>query len=434
MASIERKVGKGGTISYRFRACVGRDEFNKQIFRSTTIQRPDGLTPKKEEREVERLADEWEKEQRKQYALEMRGRVRVDKDKMTLDRFISDHWMEKHVKNGRHTPATVQFFTYMGRDIRTYFNDKHPGLKLFQVNREDVLEYLRWMQTTARTKQGKPYGATTIQHHFSTLRNVLEYAVYTDFLSEDPCTRLKPEDRPRRDPKEIDFLDEDEAIRFLSALDSDEEKAYWNDTLSHLYWKAMINILLTTGLRRGELVGLQWSDFDKKNNVLHIRRNITIDTTHKSDQDPEKKIHIGFTKGKTIRTVPISEFVSNLLTDLKTAQDERYKTLLPNAYIFSRTDDPYICIYPTVPTAMLKKFVGRHNLKDMSPHDLRHSAATLAIEAGANVKEIQALMGHKDPGVTLKFYAAITEKAQRGTAEKIERKIRPKTEMSSKAK
>lgn len=434
MATIKANTDKSGKIiSYRFRCCVGRDEVDKQIWRSTTIPRPDGLTPAKEKKEVDRLADEWEQKQRQQYELEKQGRTHVDKDKMTLDKFITDHWIRKHVHNGKHTPSTISFFTYMGNDIKDYFNDKHPGLKLAQINREDILDYLRWMQTEAKTKQGKPYGATTIQHHFSTLRNILEYATYTDYLIEDPCTKLKPEDRPRRESKEIDFLDEDEAIRFLSALDSDEEKAYWNNATDHLYWKALVNVLITTGLRRGELVGLQWGDFDKKGLMLHIRRNVTIDTSHKDDADPEKKIHIGQTKGKTVRKVPISQYVANLLIDLKKAQDEQYKTLLPSAYIFCRTDAPYQPMYPTEPTRLTKKFIKRHNLKDVSPHDLRHSAATLAIQSGASVKEIQALLGHKDAATTLKFYAGITEKAQRGTVEGIENLIRPKAKTTEKA-
>lgn len=444
MATISEKRNKRGELTgYKFTVCLESVEkkieeyidesgnkkkkhIYEQIRRTTTIKRPEGLTPAKEKKEVERLADEWETEQRKIYELEKHGHIRLDKDTMTLDSFITGHWMEKHVKNGKHTPSTISFFTYMGNDIKAYFNAKHPGLKLAQINREDVLDYLRWMQTEAKTKQGKPYGATTIQHHFSTLRNILEYATYTDYLVEDPCTKLKPEDRPKREQKEIDFLDDDEAIRFLSALDSDKEKEYWNDSTNHLYWKTLINVLITTGLRRGELVGLQWGDYDKKNMLLSVRRNVTIDTSNKEETDSEKKIHIGQTKGKTVRKVPVSQYLAGLLGELKTAQDKRYGTLLPNAYIFCRADAPYQPMYPTEPTRLLSKYIKRHKLKDVSPHDLRHSAATLAIESGASVKEIQALLGHRDAATTLKFYAGITEKAQRQTVEGIESLIRPK--------
>lgn len=443
MATIAEKRNKKGELTgYKFTICLESvlketieytDETGRtrkkhiydQVRRTTTIPRPEGLTPTKEIKAVERLADDWELEQRKLYELEKQGRARPDKDTLTLDKFITEHWLEKHVKNGKHTPSTISFFTYMGSDIKDYFNDKHPGMKLAQINREDVLDYLRWMQTEAKTKRGKPYSAATIQHHFSTLRNICEYAVYMDYLKDDPCTKLKPEDRPRREQKEIDFLDEDEAIRFLTALDSVEEKAYWNDATNHLYWKTLVNVLITTGLRRGELVGLQWGDFDKKDQLLHIRRNVTMDTTNKEETDPDKKIHIGQTKGKSIRRVPISQYVADLLAELKKAQDERYKTLLPNAYIFCRADAPYRPMYPTEPTRLMKKYIVRHKLKDVSPHDLRHSAATLAIESGAGVKEVQALLGHKDAATTLKFYAGITEKAQRRTVEGIESLIRP---------
>ena len=84
-------------------------------------------------------------------------------------------------------------------------------------------------------------------------------------------------------------------------------------------------------------------------------------------------------------------------------------------------------MYPTEPTRMVSKFIKRHGLPNVSPHDLRHTAASLAIQSGANVKEIQALMGHKDAATTLKFYAGISEKAQRDTIEGIEGILRPVT-------
>ena len=61
MATIEeRKDKKGKVTGYRFRTCVGRDEQYKQVWRTVTISRPEGLTPAKERKEVERRADEWE--------------------------------------------------------------------------------------------------------------------------------------------------------------------------------------------------------------------------------------------------------------------------------------------------------------------------------------------------------------------------------------
>ena len=69
---------------------------------------------------------------------------------------------------------------------------------------------------------------------------------------------------------------------------------------------------------------------------------------------------------------------------------------------------------------MAVKFVKRNNLPKVSPHDLRHTAATLALESGADLKQVQELLGHKDPSTTMGFYTGVTEEAQRRTIEGIE--------------
>ena len=430
MATISQVKNKNGVVTgYRVRVCVGRNEHYKQEWRTTTLPRPEGLTPKKEEKEIYRQAENWEQEQKEEFENE-KERIKTEKknkDKITLSDFIDKHWMKKHVKDGRHTPDTIAFYASMSGDIKAYFKGTFPGIRLNQIDKEVVLDYLSWMRNEAKTKKGTPYGATTIQHHFSTLRNILEYAVYVEYLQENPTKKLKATDRPQREPKEIDFLDESEAVRFMSCLDSEEEKEYWvKNHGSQLWWKCLCNTLILTGLRRGELVGLQWGDLDRKNLVLKIRRNVTLDTSNKGETEPEKKIHIGTTKGKTIRRVPISKYLLELLDELKKEQDEKNVTLLPSAYIFSRNGRPYLPIYPTEPTRLMRKYIKRHDLPDMSPHDLRHTAASLAIEAGANVKQIQQLLGHKDAATTLKFYAGITEQAAKETVEGIEGLLRPK--------
>ena len=432
MATIdERKDKDGKLVGYRIRVYLGRDEHKKQIRRTMTIDRPEGLTPKKEKKEVQRIADAWEREQREEFEKnknKINERRFSVKSKITLCDFIDNHWIKKHVKNGKHTPDTVAFYQSMANDIKDYFQSEFPDIKLCSVDKENVLDYLAYLRTKARTKNGKPYGATTIQHHFSTLRNILGYAVYIEYIKEDPCRKIKQNDRPRREDREVDFLSGDEAVRFIQCLESEEEKKYWDrHKNSYLFWKCLVNALMLTGLRRGELVGLQWRDIDEKNAVLNIRRNVTIDTSNKEEKAPEKKIHVGETKGKRIRRVPISGYLLELFKEYRVEQDEKFKKQLkPEDYIFCRSGKKDIPIYPTEPTRMLKKFIKRNGLSDVSPHDLRHTAASLAIESGANIKQVQKLLGHKDAATTLKFYTGITEKAQRKTVDGIESILRPK--------
>lgn len=425
---IKDKDGKAR--AYKVIVYLGRDEHNKKIRVSKTIAAPDNLTPKKEEKEIQRLADEFEHNARKEFEKTKGQKESIRERKATkLSTFIDEQWIKKHVKDGNHTPDTVAFYTQMSDGIKAYFNKEKPNLKICDIGKADVLDYLYYLRNTAKKKDGKPYGKTTIQHYFSTLRNILEYAVYLDYLAEDPCKKIKQTDRPRREEREIDFLEEEDAVTFMACLDSEAEKEYWKKHQgSHIQWKTLINIMIVTGLRRGELVGLQWGDINKKNMLLTIRRNVSIDTSNKGEKNPEKKIYVGETKGKEIRRVPISKYIVGLLDELKESRKQEFgEEPTRDTYIFCRSDNTSLPMYPTEPTRMVSKFIKRHGLPNVSPHDLRHTAASLAIQSGANVKEIQALMGHKDAATTLKFYAGISEKAQRETIDGIESILRPVT-------
>ena len=93
---------------------------------------------------------------------------------------------------------------------------------------------------------------------------------------------------------------------------------------------------------------------------------------------------------------------------------------MPSAFIFCNEINPYMPLYPTEPTRHVAKFVKKYNLPNVSPHDLRHTAATLALESGANLKQVQTLLGHKDEATTMQFYAGVTDEAKRRTVEGIE--------------
>lgn len=398
MATILEKKNKAGeVISYKIMVCVGRDECYKQIWRTTTIKRPEGLTPAKERKEIERQADAWAEAQKAEYD---KTRSKEDKTKITLADFIKNHWWKDHVLDGTHTPSSVSFYGYMTNDIITYFGPK----KLNQIDAEAVKRYIKYLNTEARTKAGKPYSKTSVQHHFNTLRTILEYARRFRYIQSDPCQDLSQKEKPRRDTKKVDFLDVDQTKRFLQCLEAEP-----------LFWRAYMNVLITCGLRRGECTGLQWRDIDPDKLTLSISRNVTI------DRNSPEKYRIGSTKTGEERTVPLSPRVYGLLMQLKREQEDRYKTkIFPTAFIFCRASDPYQPQYPTEPTRWQRKFVKRHSLPDVSPHDLRHTAATLALEGGANLKEVQQLLGHRDPSTTMAFYTGVTEEAQRRTVEGIE--------------
>lgn len=452
MATVQKNISKrtGEVLNWKWTALLERDEEGKQIKLTKRVDPFDyleeGMTPKQEKKKMKQFADAWEEQERKEYLKskdrgnEKSAQERREKNKITLVDFIDNVWMEKHIKNGvkKHTPDTISFYTHMSNDIKAYFNTVSPNLKLSQIEKEDIIDYLAYMQNDTKTKRGKAYSKTTKYHHFSTLRSILSYAVTIDYLKDNPCKTIQDDYKPGRTHKKIQFLDTDESVRFINCLDDEKEIEYWekkDKNHSPLFWKCLVNVLILTGLRRGELVGLQWGDIDRKNMMISVQRNVTIDTSNKDEKDYEKKIHIGQLKARDEdedRRVPITKYLLDLLDDYKKEQ-EKNGELLPHAYIFCRNRDyPNQPLYPTEPTRMMAKYIKRHNLPDMSPHDLRHTAGFLAIESGANLKQIQALLGHKDPAVTMKFYVGITDGGKHETVKGIENMIRPQIKTEEK--
>ena len=319
--------------------------------------------------------------------------------------------MKDHVLPN-HTPSSIQFFQYTSNKAIEYFGDKK---KLREIDTEAVKRYLNHLKTTP-TDTGEPFSATSVKHFFGTLRNILRYAKRLKYIDADPTEDLSNSEKPHREKKQIDFLTPQDAGRFLDCLEREAKEK------KTLYWQAMFNIMLISGLRRGEACALQWKDLDSKKLELSIVRNVTL------DKNSETGFSIGKTKTGESRIVPISSRLNKLLTDLK---DEREKQLSPkdeNGNITTRVtlsgtsfifcgSDPYKPIRPDSVTTKVKRFVEKYNLPDVSPHDLRHSSAALALEAGTDLKAIQELLGHADPETTMRYYAGITEAAKRRSVE-----------------
>ena len=103
MASVKPNYNKNGEIiSYRFRACLGRDDATgKQIFSTKTVPAPEGLPPAKAMKKMETDAAVWEEEIRKGYAP-----AKV----VTFKRFIDETFLPVHVIGGGHSPSTVSFY------------------------------------------------------------------------------------------------------------------------------------------------------------------------------------------------------------------------------------------------------------------------------------------------------------------------------------
>lgn len=171
--------------------------------------------------------------------------------------------------------------------------------------------------------------------------------------------------------------------------------------------RLMYMLLLTTGVRRGECFGLQWKDVDFDNRVLRIERSVTYTGLG--------GISVGLPKTTAeIREIPVTESVLVLLRNHRSLE-EQCNNFFEDAYLFHWSEPLYATQDPTYITAY-EKIYGVLRALNASPHDLRHTCASLLIQSGVDIKSVQDILGHADASTTLNFYARSNTETMRAAA------------------
>ena len=160
----------------------------------------------------------------------------------------------------------------------------------------------------------------------------------------------------------------------------------------------MYYIELATGLRRGELLSLKWTNIDWKNGIIKVRRSIArvngeiVESTLKTKN--------------SYRTVSISPQAIEVLKEQKAKTNDTYAFPSPNGGPIS----------PDSINNMLKRVLTRAGIPKVRFHDLRHTFATIALQNGVDIKTVSGMLGHFSAGFTLDTYAHVTTSAQKEAA------------------
>lgn len=401
MASIKTNRNKAGQIiSYRFRACVGRDEVTgKQIWRTATYPKPDGLTPKAERRAIERAADEWERQQRDDY----RKGLSPDRDKMTLAAFIRRHWWPNSIEAAGHAPNTLISYRKLSNGVLEHFGER---IRLVEVDPERIGRFVRWL------KVDRGLSERTVRMHYDILRGILSFAVACGYLEASPIDRMRQQDKPTVSYREPDFLTVEEIKAFLNALESDDETPE--------LWKAYFQLLIFAGVRRGEGLALTWADYDESRKELIVSKSVTL------TGNPGAETAVKTPKNGKTRRVPVSDSLAAALERRRLEVMEHYGTVSPSWYIFGAVENPEKAVNPNTAYDRLSAFQKKHGLRRTSVHLLRHSFASLCLEGGGNLKQLQSVLGHSRAQTTLLFYAGIDESRNRAAVESVEKLINGK--------
>ena len=219
---------------------------------------------------------------------------------------------------------------------------------------------------------------TTIKRYFNSFNAVLTFAVKRGVLARHPCEgmkRIKVEDVGR-----TRFLSDQEEKRLLRALDEREErvraatakhasryKKQLPDTQVHFadYLKPIVLIARNTGMRKGELLSLKWSDVNFPSAVVTVRGETA--------------------KSRKTRHIPLNKLALDTLTKWREQSESDY--LFPVQNFIQRW----------------KVLMKEAKLEDFNFHDLRHDFASRLVMSGADIKTVQELLGHADLTMTLRY-------------------------------
>lgn len=250
----------------------------------------------------------------------------------------------------------------------------------------------------------------TVKHYHANIRKALQYAMRTDIIPSNPADKVELPKIQKYNP---------------SFYTSDEVKGLLSEVVgTKLEIPVMIDCFY--GFRRSEVIGLKWSaiDFEKK----------TITINHTITQSNGKLIIRDKTKNNSSRrSLPLEPIVETFLLELKEKQEENKKSC-GNSY--NKDWLEYICvddcgnlIRPDYVTETFLKLLKKRNLKQIRFHDLRHTCASILLKNGANMKEIQAWLGHSTYNTTADIYAHLDTSSVCNTGKVISNVFEPKKEV-----
>ena len=237
-------------------------------------------------------------------------------------------------------------------------------------------------------KTGKPLSPKTILEHHRLLRAMLQKAVYWQMIVSNPAERVQA---PKTKKPKRKYYDDEQSKALISNLMELTEEQF--------KYKVAIILTIFTGVRLGELMGLEWDDIDFRNGIVSINRS--------SQYLADKGVFTKTPKTESsIRDVAIPDFVVSLLEDYKYWYDEQkyqYGELWYNSNrLFVQADGKPM--HPSTISKWFEKFVAQIGLPVINFHGLRHTNATLLIAQNIDVSVVAARLGHAQITTTLNFY------------------------------
>ncbi|MCQ4862784.1 tyrosine-type recombinase/integrase [Pseudoflavonifractor phocaeensis] len=306
----------------------------------------------------------------------------TEDSRMTLGEWL-DRWMEEY-KADTVRPGTLRGYRTL---IEQYVKPQLGGKQISLITTQDVQRMYRRLKKEGRViehpEKGTQLADSTVRGIHSMFHLAMQDAVQAHIIAKNPTEGTTV---PKQSGGTKQVLNDRELDAFLAVIEGD------------VIWHDFFYTEITTGLRRGEICGLMWQDFDERNSTLKVCR-----TLH------SKKLGVfslGDTKtGTGTRTIVLPQSTVGLL------RRRREKAI--SQWIFPNPVMPELPVSPGSAYTHLKTLLKRAGLPSIRFHDLRHTFATHALASGVDAKTLSGILGHTNASFTLDTYTHVTPDMQK---------------------
>ena len=313
-------------------------------------------------------------------------------NKMTLGKWL-EIWEQEYL--GGVKPLTVQAYD---KNVRIHIKPALGAVRLEALDAHTIQGFLNRLAKADGESPG--LAPKTIHMIHGVLHKALQQAVRIGYLRFNPADACE---LPRMERREIKPLDNNAIGAFMEAI-------------SNHKFEAVYLTMLFTGMRRGEALGLTWDCVDLEKGTILINKQLQNIPNHPGE------FRLISTKNSKGRTIVAAASVVALLKDQQVQQEEK-RVIAGDAWKetgFVFTNDTGDHLSPSTVYHQYKKLAASIGYPNARLHDLRHTYAVAALQAGDDVKTVQGNLGHHTASFTLDVYGHVTEQMKQASADRME--------------
>lgn len=384
---------KNGT--YSIRVSNGRPN-GKQRFITTTYKPPQGLDTRGADKAAKEFAELFEQTVRSGMYVQGRkqNKANIDSLGMTLSKFIEEYYYKK--VEYRLSPNTVVFYKSV---IEQFILPSFGNLRLIDISSihlQAFVDYLSSPGSRFDESNSEPLSPATIKRYSTVFSSVMTEAFKMGLVEKDVLHKQHI-DYPKIYKKQLQAYDREEVKIFFNGLKD-----------AHPKIRAMLYTSLLLGLRRGEVVGLMWSDFDFKNNCLYVNRSAYKTAGQKqSVKMPKSK--------ESVRTVFYSDEYETALNTWREEQlREREKAgeqWEEQGFVFTDEKGDMMSIYAL--TSICSEHEEKCGLRHLKLHGLRHTCGSLMLQNGVDIETVRSMFGHESIRTTQQYLSSYDKSKRR---------------------